>query len=1033
MWIAEQSVKKPVLALVINLLLIAFGILALQRLALRELPDIDPPVISIETVYKGAAAQTVENRITKIIERQVSGIEGIRFIDAQSIDGLSTIKIEFSVNRNVDDAANDVRERVFSAANLIPLEADAPRIFKVDSDDSVIMWLNLDSRKMTALELTDYAERYLVDQLSVINGVARVIIGGEKRYAMRIWLNRKAMVGNKVSVDDIEKALMNNNIELPAGRIESVDREFPIWIERRFKTVEDFKKLVIRKEANGNLLRLEDVAEVKLGPENRRSMLKGNARNMIGLGIIKQSKANTLEVANAVKAAIRQIRLPKGMQLLESYDSSVFIEQAIHEVIKSFVAALILVVVVIFLFLGSFRAILIPFVTIPVSVIATFIVLYLAGFTINLITLLALVLAIGLVVDDAIVVLENIIRRIHKPEPPLLASYRGTRQVGFAVVATTVVLLAVFLPIATLQGQVGRLFSEFAFTLAAAVSFSTLVALTLTPVMCSFLFTGHEKDSLWAQRANRLLKNLGHYYRKSLSYLLRKNYLIFLFLVFFIAIGGFLYFKIPSELVPEEDRGSFFVVVKGPENSSFSYTGKYMRQIESLMMKSVEKGKAERVITIYPMGFGKGDPVNTGFAIMVMKDWSERTYSTLQAMQELSQQLQQIPGVFAFTVSRSGIGSNNLTQPVQFVLGGTRYKELIQWRNIIMEKARKNPGLINLDSDYDPRKLQINVEINYNRAAEMGVSIAEIGQALETSLGSKRVTTFIHKDEEYHVILEASLKDKNDLPDLNNIYVRSASSNQLIPISNLAHYKEVTVPNALYRFNRMKAITITASLAKGYSLGEALSYLDGLAKQYLPAYAHIDYKDQSRDYKAAQGGIYLTFALSLLVMYLVMAAQFGSFIQPLIILFTAPIAVTGAVIGLYLTHNSFNIYSQIGMIMLVGLAAKNAILIIEFINQLREQGLGFLDAVIRGSSVRLRPVLMTAISTIFGSLPLLLAIGAGAESRVSIGVVIFFGVSFSTFISLYLVPLAYLLMAKNTKPRNAVELELERQLKLPKP
>lgn len=1026
MWLTDQAVKKPVLAVVLNLLLIAFGLIALDRLALRELPDVDPPVVSIETRYTGAAAQTVENRITKVLERRISGIEGIRFIDAQSIDGLSTINIEFTINRDIDHAANDVRERVFSALRDLPDDADAPEVFKVDSNNNVIMWLNLDSVHMNAMELTDYAERHLVDRLSVVNGVARVRIGGEKRFAMRIWLDRKAMVGKNVSVQDIENALRANNLELPAGRIESIEREFPVWVERQFNTPEDFSRLVIRREADGHLLRLYEVAKVELGPEDRRSELRGNARNMIGLGIIKQSKANTLDVAHGIKNALKDIKLPPGMHLHESYDTSVFIEQAIIEVIKAFAVALFLVILVIFVFLGNFRSILIPFFTIPVSITSTFIVLYLAGFSINLLTLLGLVLAIGLVVDDAIVVLENINRRINLNEPPLLASYRGARQVGFAVIATTTVLLAVFLPISLLQGNVGRLFSEFAFTLAAAVSFSTLVALTLTPVMCAYILHKKERQSLWGQKVNRFLAVTAKRYQQSLKFCLRHSYGMLVLFVLLVLTGAFLYQRIPDELIPKEDRGSFFVLVKAPEGASFAYTQKYMRQLENILMQHVKEGHGSRVITIFPQGLGSGDPVNSGFAILVMDNWSRRKTSTFAVMDEVRRQLATLPGVIAVPVMRSGIGAQSQTQPVQFVLGGTDYEELIQWRDILLKEAAKNPGLTHLDSDYDPGKIQINLVINYERAAEMGVSVEEIGRALETFLGSRDVTTFIDKDEEYDVILEAALDKKAKLEDLKNIYVRSSRTNQLIPIANLAHYEETTVPNALYRFNRMKAITITASLAEGYSLGEALTFLEELANKHLPAEAHIDYKDQSRDFKESQTGIYFTFSLALLVMFLVMAAQFGSFIHPLVIFITAPIAVIGALFGLYVTGNSFNIYSQIGLIMLVGLAAKNAILMIEFINQLREQQVKFLQAVIEGSVVRLRPVLMTAISTIFGSLPLVFATGAGAESRVSIGVVIFFGVSIATFLSLFAVPVVYAKLAKRTKARNYTEQRVKR-------
>lgn len=1029
MRISDFSVKHPVFAIVINLLLIVFGLIALERLTLRELPDIDPPVVSIETSYPGAAAQTVENRITKVLERRISGIEGIRFIDAKSIDGFSSINIEFQLSRDIDNAANDIRERVFSVLDELPEGADPPEVFKVDSNSDVIMWFNLASKRWNSLQLTDYADRYLVDRLSVVDGVARVRIGGEKRYAMRIWLDRQAMAGKNVVVSDIVNALRKNNIELPGGRIESDKREFPVWLSRQFKTVEDFANLVIRKEENGHLVRLKEVANVQKSAESLRNELRGNRENMVGLGIIKQSKANTLDVARNVHKVIDQISLPPGVRIVDSYDTSVFIQQSINEVIKTFIIALILVISVILVFLGNIRTLFIPCITIPVAIIATFIVLYSAGFSLNLLTLLGLVLAIGLVVDDAIVVLENINRRIAQGEPPLLASYRGTRQVGFAVIATTVVLLAVFLPISILQGNVGRLFAEFAFTLAAAVVFSTFVALTLTPVLSSLILSANLHHARWSKVVFFALNKLNDGYKKALKICLKHSYLFLSLAVILITLGISLYPYLNKELVPEEDRGAFFVLVKAPEGASFSAMQTNMRQMENILMDWVERDLATRVLSIFPLGFGKGDPLNSGFGIVVMKDFAERSIKTQSVINQSRPKLNNIPGITAIPIMRSSIGSQSLSQPVQFVIGGTSYDQLITWRDKIISKARKNPGLTNIDSDYDPSKIQFNVNIDYDRAADMGVSIQSIGETLESLLGTRDVTTYIDRDEEYDVILEAESKSKDSLQDLTNIYVRSDTTNRLIPLSNLATVEEVTVPNALYRYNRMKSITITASLNPGYSLGQALDFLNQVAKKTLPPEATIDYKDQSKDYQDSRAGIMFTFLLAIIVMYLVMAAQFGSFIHPLVILVTAPLAVTGALFGLFVTKNSINIYSQIGMIMLIGLAAKNAILQIEFINQLREQSVKFLQAVIEGSVIRLRPILMTAISTLFGSIPLILATGAGAESRLSIGIVVFFGISIATFLTLFLVPVVYVKLARHTKPRNATEKQLIAQEK----
>jgi multidrug efflux pump len=1027
MLLSDISVKHPVMAIVINLLLVAFGLIALNRLALREYPDIDPPVISIDTTYTGASAQTVENRITRILEDRISGVEGIRYIESSSEDGFSSINIEFNTDRDIDAAANDVRERISRVRDDLPREADPPEVFKVDSNNDVIMWLNLASSNMNALQLTDYADRYIADRLSVLKGVARVRIGGEKRYAMRIWLNRKAMAARNVTTTDIENALRAENVELPGGRVESKQRELTVRIGRGYLTPEDFARLVIRRDPNGYLVRLGDVARVEVGPENRRTELRGNGLDMVGLGIIKQSKANTLEVSREVRKAVKDIQagLPKGTRIINSYDTSVFIEAAIYQVYKTLGIALILVILVIYLFLGNLRAVLIPAVTVPISLVGTFIILNAFGYSLNLLTLLALVLAIGLVVDDAIVVLENITRRVHEGEARLLASFRGARQVGFAVIATTVVLLAVFLPITLLQGSVGRLFTEFAFTLSSAVVFSSVVALTLTPVMCAGILKQRNGDSRITSALQKAIDKITVKYAGGLKFCLAHPKSIIVIFVL-ISIAAVALFKvIPDELAPQEDRGAFFVMVKGPEGASFGYMQNYMRQIEKTMMTIVNNGDATRALSIMPLGFGSRDSVNSGIGIVVMKHWHDRKISTQQAMAMVAPQIMSLPGVLAFPLMRQGLGSRGIQQQVQFVIGGNDYTTLAKWRDVVLAAARDNPNLLNVDSDYKETKPHLIVSINRNRAAELGVSIRDIGQTLETMMGSRKVTTYLDKGEEYEVMLEAQLKDKATPKDLRNIYVRSRKTQKLIPLSNLVTLKEEASPSSLNRFNRLRAITITANLAPGYTLGQALTFLENVVKEKLPKIAKIDYKGRSRDFKEASTAVYFTFALAILIMYLVLAAQFGSFVHPLVILITAPLAITGALFGLFVTHNTLNIYSQIGLVMLLGLAAKNAILMIEFINQLREHGVKFREAILQGCGVRLRPVLMTAFSTIFGAIPLILATGAGAHSRIAIGVVIFFGVTFATLLTLFFIPVFYDVLAKRTKPRNYTKQKLE--------
>ncbi len=1027
MWISDISVKHPVFAIVVNLLLVTFGLITLNRLALREYPAIDPPIVSINTSYPGASANTVETRITKVLEDRISGIEGITYIESSSQDGFSTINIEFSLKRNIDNAANDVRERISRVLPELPEDADPPEIYKADADNDVIMWLNFASSHMNRLQLTDYAERYIVDQLSVLDGVARVRIGGEKRYAMRIWLNKTAMAARDITLSDIELALRANNIELPGGRIESNSRDFTVRVLRKFETPDDFSKLVIRRDPNGHLIRLGDLAKIQIAAEKRRTQLRGNGEDMIGLGIIKQSNANTLEVASAVEKKITALQktLPKGLKLINSFDTSVFVREAIESVFVTFLIALVLVIIVIYLFLGKISTVIIPAVTIPVSVIATGIILYLLGYSLNLLTLLALVLAIGLVVDDSIVVLENIARRKDNGESSLTASYRGTRQVGFAVIATTLVLLAIFIPISLFQGNVGRLFTEFAFTLSAAVVFSSIVALTLTPVMSSFILKYKTKTTRIEKITQMIDKKLQQYYHRILVWSLNNKKIWVGLFILISATAYIIYQYVPQELVPTEDRGAFFVLVKGPEGASFSYMQNYMQKVEDTLMPLVNKKDATRVLTIVPQGFGRSDAANSGFGIVVMSPWDERSISTQQAIASVQGQLFSMPGIQAFPIMRSGIANNGLRQQVQFVIGGTDFKQLAEWRDIILQHAKENKKLINLDSDYQETTPQLIIDINKDRAAELGVPIRDIGRTLETLLGGRKVTTYIDNDEEYDVILELNLQQKKTPNDINNIYVRSTTTNKLIPLDNLVTFKEVNAANSLNRYNRLRSITISGSLAPGYTLDEALKYLRHIAFKYLPPSVSIDYKGNSREYVDSGSQILFIFSLALVVMFLVLAALFGSFIHPIIIILTAPLAITGALLGLYVSGSSLNIYSKIGIIMLMGLSAKNGILIVEFINQLREQKHEFIDAIINASCLRLRPILMTAISTIFGAIPLIITTGAGSESRITIGIVVFSGILFSTLLTLFIVPVFYMLFAKNTLPRNYFAKQIE--------
>lgn len=1011
MWLSDVSVKRPVFATVVNLLLIIFGIVAVSMLSLREYPDIDPPIVSINTNYNGASANIVETRITQLLEDRISGIEGIKNISSTSRNGRSSISIEFKLSRDIDAAANDVRERVSRALNNLPDQADPPEVSKANSDESAVVWYNLRSTNLNTMELTDYAERFLVDQLSIVDGVARIQIGGGRTYAMKVFLDRNAMAARGITVTDVESVIRSENVELPAGEVESNDRDFEVRVARSFLTPDDFAALTVAVGDDGYLVRLGEIAKVELAAEDDETEFRGDGVNMIGLGIVKQSKANTLDVARAAKAAIKRIEqtLPDNIFIVPSYDSSLFIEESIKEVYNTLAIAMLMVVIVIYLFLGNVRATLIPAVTVPVSIVAAFTVMYALGFSINLLTLLAMVLAIGLVVDDAIVVLENIYRRVEMGEPPILAAYRGAREVGFAVIATTLVLISVFVPLVFLEGNIGRLFTEFALAIAAAVAFSSFTALTLSPMMSSKLLKKRERRSGFGNWVDTRFNALEKRYYHSLSTTLHQPVAMVLLLAVSVALIYILFQKIPSEFVPREDRGNFFIMMQAQEGASFESNAANLHKVEDIMMKYREDGTISRLLVRTP-GWGG----SSGIIIVGSAPWDERDYNTYDLMAEISKKLQAVPDVRAIAVMRSGISGGGFGRPVQFVLQGDTYENLAAWRDIVMDKAAENPNLENLDSDYKDTSPQLLINIDRDRAADLGVSISDIGRTLEVMLGQRRVSTFLDRGEEYYVIMEGIESDYRSPSSIDNLYVRSQRTGKLIPMDNLLTFSEQATSSRLNRYNRMRAITISANLADGYTVGEALAYLENIVKTELPESVSIDYKGESQLYHEAGNSFIFVFILALAVTYLILAAQFESWIHPFVIMLTVPLALVGAFIGLYLADMTVNIYSQIGLVMLIGLAAKNGILIVEFANQLRDAGIEFEEALRRAAAQRLRPIVMTGFTTVFSSLPLVMASGPGAESRMVIGMVIFAGVLVSAFMTLYVVPTAYAWLARHT-------------------
>ena len=1033
--ICRFSVVRPVASLVVIFLLLVFGIISVQRLAVREYPDIDVPAISIQTTYDGASASVIESKITQIIEDSIAGIDGLDAIESSSSDGLSRLTLEFSITRDIDAAANDVRDRVARVLSRLPDEADSPVVSKVDASSMANLVVGVTSTEMSRMQLTDYADRYFVDRFSVLDGVAEVKIFGEQEQAMRLWLKPASMAARNITVEDVEAALNMENVEYPAGRIESKDCEFTVRVSRQYFTPDDFKRLVIKRQSNGDIIRIEDIADVRREPKRTRSQFAyiGTAGEInegeaaIGLGIYKQSKGNSLVISRGANKLVEELskNLPSGMKMFIRRDEAIFINESIKEVKSSLLVSAVLVILILFLFLGNLRAAFIPAVTVPIALISSYSVLYLCGFSLNILTLLALVLAIGMVVDDAIVVLENVHRRIKEGEPPLVAAVRGSEQVLFAVIATTAVLIAVFLPISLWEGKTGKMFTEFAVAMSAAICFSSVVALVLTPLLCSRLLRHEEEPSLLGRAVDWTMHVSARIYRLILNGIASVKLLVTLV---FIVICLFVYWGwkvIPTEYEPFEDRGFFYVMMSAPEGTGFYNMTQLVRQVTPVVASAFQPHEIKWGLLILPSQMGADGAVNSARVIMDFTPWRERTRTSSDVVAEVRQLVTQIPGVRTLPSLPPGIGTRGM--PIQFVIGGPDYKDLLQWRDIMLEKIKTYPGFVDVDWDYKETTPQFHVEINTERAAELGVPASAVGSAMEILLGSKQVTTFVDRGQEYDVMLQAALDQRTSPTDLANIYVRSKTQDKAIPLDNLVTIKEVGDAAVLNRYNRMRSITFSGNAAPGYSMGQVLDFLEKTVREELPIEAQIGYKGQSKDYKESSGSLLLVFGLAMLISYLVLAAQFESFISPFIVMLTVPLGMIGALAGLWFTGATMNIYSQIGIIMLIGLSAKNGILIVEFANQLRDQGYAFKDALITASAMRLRPILMTGLSTVIGAIPLLLASGAGAACRRCLGAVVVYGGLSGCLLTLIVVPTAYLLIAKWQKPPHATEQRLTRE------
>jgi multidrug efflux pump len=1000
MGLPEICIRRPVFATVLSLMLLLIGIVSYERLTVREYPNIDEPVVSVTTSYPGASAQIIETQITQILEGSIAGIENIDILESTSRAESSRITVRFNIKADPEASANDVRDRVSRVRSRLPDEVDEPVIRKVEADASPIINLVFSNKNMNALQITDYVDRYVLDRLKNLTGVADVVIYGERRYAMRIWIDREKLAAYNLTVQDVENALRSQNVELPAGRIESVDREFTVLSRTGLRTPTEFGRVRV-KVTDGYQVRLREVARVELGAADERRVSTYNGGQAINVGVIKQAVANPLDVSQALREVLPEINqsLPEGMTAEVANDSAVFIDRSIQAVFVTMLEAVALVVIVIIVFLRSLRASLIPIVTIPISLIATFGLMYAMGFSINTLTLLAMVLAIGLVVDDAIVVLENIYRKVENGMRPFEAAIEGSREISFAVVAMTLTLAAVYAPIAFAPGRVGRLFLEFALTLAGAVLVSGFVALTLTPMMCSKILRHNPSPGRLFRFVEGAFEGVENGYRRMLGGSLRIAWLIIVAALAIAASSAFFFLNLKSELAPVEDRGLVQVRGNSPEGSTIGYTSRYSQQVANILQEVPEM---EGVLTVV------GQPEITNMrSTGRLKDWDDRQRSQQEIVDEVSAKLRRIPGLRANATNAPSFGARGGGRPVEFVLqSSSTYEQLQEHVDKLLAAIEGNPVLTNIDSDLELNKPEFTMRLNRPKIADLGLDVSVVGRTLETLLGGRQVTRFEVDGEQYDVYIQLAAQDRSSPQALSTIFLRSPSG-EMVQLSNVVTIQETVAPKELKRFNQLRAVTISANLNPGYALSDGIAVLERAAAEALPGTVRTDLAGTSREFRASGQSLMLVFLLALAFIYLVLSAQFESFRDPVMIMLTVPLSITGALGALWLTGGTINVYSQIGLITLVGLITKHGILIVEFANQRQEAGLRRRDAIIEAATLRLRPILMTTGAMVFGAVPLAIAEGAGAESRQQIGWVIVGGMTLGTLLTLFVVPAVY--------------------------
>tara|TARA_B100000700_G_scaffold325349_1_gene433862 strand:- start:887 stop:4009 length:3123 start_codon:yes stop_codon:yes gene_type:complete len=1040
MYLTEVSIKRPVVSWVMSLILIIFGTFVFWKLPVRELPSgLQPPIVQIQVDYKSASAPIIDQEVTQVIEDVIGGAEGIKNIDSISENGRSTINVIFDTDIDLDNAANDIRERVARIVDNLPSESDPPQILKQAAGFTTTMWLALSSSTWSDLELGDYAERYLVDTFSSVKNVGRILVGGLRELSVRIWIDPIKLAANNLTIQEVEQAIRSENISLPAGTLEANNIDLTLNLDKSYDDLDKLKELPVKKNKN-NVVKLSDVANIEFGPVSEKTLFKAQRKDSlnlktVGIGIYARSGASTVELSKEIKKKIDEVRktLPEGLKLEIAFNRATYIGAAIEEVYKTLIIAFVLVVVIIYLFLGNLKAVIVPAVALPVSLIASFLGLYLFGLSINIFVLLSFILAIGIITDDSVIMTDAIYRRIENGENPLVAAYKGSKQITFAIIATTLILVAVFLPLIFIEGISGTLFRETAIALTFSIVVSSFVALTLSPMLGSKFLSKNSKKNFFVTKFEKIFNSFSNFYKETLVFWLDKKKTTSIFIILIIVASVFLFNFSKKELLPMEDRGAYLIIGFTDEGSSFEYTQKRAQDVEKRLIPLLQAKDSpyNRFIMRVP-GFGRSSNSFNSFIIIALLDnWKNRKQNSQTIMRQAIGKIVTLPQAVAFPISPQSIRVSNYNKPIQMVILGTTYEELQKVQSKVIRSLRKNSNLSRIESDYSLDKPEVKLLINNNKAKDLGISIQSIGKTLETLYGGKKVTTFNKLGKEYPIILQQYLSDRRNKEGLAKIFVRSDKSGKLISVANLVDFKEEGSAKVLSRYNRQRAVTISANINENYTLSEAIKFLENTMSEVAPE-NQINWKGKSEELKETSNELIIIFILSLLTAYLVMAATFNSFVHPFIIVLTVPLAVFGGLIFILFLNSSINIFSQIALVILIGISTKNSILIVDYANQLRMEGKNIVTSVKEACGLRFRPIIMTSLSTMIAMMPLVIGNigpGAGEGSRLAVGATILGGMIISTFFTLYVTPTMYLTLAKNTKRIDDVDIELKKQLR----